>query len=115
MKLIDFGIARTLQAQRQSTTIIMTVGYAPPEQLHGMPEPRSDLYGLGATLHRILTHHDAVNNKPTMFSFPPVRSLRSDVSSEFEQIIMTALSPDLEHRWGSSQAMEKAITSLPQI
>ena len=34
------GIARTFQTQRQST-IIMTIGYAPPEQLHGMPEPPS--------------------------------------------------------------------------
>ncbi|TME12991.1 MAG: serine/threonine protein kinase [Chloroflexi bacterium] len=70
VKLIDFGIARTFQTQRQST-IIMTIGYAPPEQLHGMPEPRSDIYALGATLHRILTHHDAANNKPSIFSFPP--------------------------------------------
>ena len=37
IKLIDFGIARTFQSQRQAT-VIMTLGYAPPEQLHGMPE-----------------------------------------------------------------------------
>src|SRR5205085_10774983 len=90
IKLIDFGIARTFQSQRQST-IIMTIGYAPPEQLHGMPEPRSDLYALGATLHRVLTHHDAANNKPSIFSFPPVRTLRPDVSVAFDQVIMKAL------------------------
>ncbi|MBV9231217.1 MAG: protein kinase [Chloroflexi bacterium] len=114
IKLIDFGIARTFQSQRQST-IIMTIGYAPPEQLHGMPEPRSDLYALGATLHRVLTHHDAANNKPSIFSFPPIRILRPDVSLAFEQVIMRALSPSIEQRWLNAADMERAIINLPPI
>src|SRR3989441_2013490 len=112
IRLIDFGIARTFQSQRQST-IIMTIGYAPPEQLHGMPEPRSDLYALGATLHRMLTHHDAANNKPSIFSFPPMRMLRPDVSVAFEQVIMKALAPNIEQRWPNAGEMEKAIINLP--
>lgn len=114
IKLIDFGIARTFQSQRQST-IIMTIGYAPPEQLHGMPEPRSDIYALGATLHRLLTHHDAANNKPSIFSFPVVRSLRPDVSPAFDQIIMKALAPSLEQRWSSAAEMERAVINLPPV
>src|SRR2546421_1825383 len=114
IRLIDFGIARTFQSQRQST-IIMTIGYAPPEQLHGMPEPRSDLYALGATLYRVLTHHDAANNKPGIFSFPPVRTLRPDVSIAFEQVIMRALAPALEQRWPNAGEMEKTIINLPPI
>jgi serine/threonine protein kinase len=114
IRLIDFGIARTFQSQRQST-IIMTIGYAPPEQLHGMPEPRSDLYALGATLHRVLTHHDAANNKPGIFSFPTVRSLRPDISPAFEQVMMKALAPAIEHRWSSASEMERAIMNLPPL
>src|SRR5579885_3374668 len=112
IKLIDFGIARTFQSQRQST-IIMTIGYAPPEQLHGMPEPRSDIYALGATIHRLLTQHDAANNKPSIFSFPPPRTLRPDITPGFDQIIMKALAPDLDKRWGSATEMERAIMNLP--
>ena len=114
VKLIDFGIARTFQAQHQAT-IIMTIGYAPPEQLLGSPEPRSDLYALGATLHRLLTHHDAANNKPNLYSFPPVRALRPDVSLAFEQIIMKALIPNVEQRWANASEMERAIINLPTI
>src|SRR6266480_1458941 len=114
IKLIDFGIARTFQSQRQAT-IIMTIGYAPPEQLHGMPEPRSDLYALGASLHRVLTRHDASSNKPNLYSFPPVRTLRPDVSMDFERVIMKALSPSLEQRWSSAADMERAIINLPSI
>lgn len=114
IKLIDFGIARTFQSARQST-IIMTIGYAPPEQLHGMPEPRSDIYALGATLHRVLTFHDAANNKPSIFSFPLVRSLRPDISLAFEQVIMKALAPVIEQRWSSAADMERALMSLPPL
>lgn len=114
VKLIDFGIARTFQTQRQST-IIMTVGYAPPEQVYGMPEPRSDLYALGATIHRLLTSHDAANNKPHIFSFPPIRSLRPDISPAFEQVIMKALAGNPEQRWPNSAEMERAIINLPPI
>ena len=114
IKLIDFGIARTFQTQRQST-IIMTLGYAPPEQLHGMAEPRSDIYALGATLHRVLTRHDAANNKPSIFSFPPLRTLRPDISPAFEQVVIKALSPALEQRWPSAAEMERALLTLPPI
>src|SRR5579863_1672233 len=114
IKLIDFGIARTFQSQRQST-IIMTIGYAPPEQMQGMPEPRSDLFALGSTIHRVLTQHDPANNKPTLFSFPPVRMLRPDVSIGFEKIIMKALSPTVEQRWSSAAAMEEALNKLPPV
>src|SRR5713226_5928144 len=112
IKLIDFGIARTFQSQRQST-IIMTIGYAPAEQLSGNAEPRSDLYALGATIHRVLTHHDAANNKPTIFSFPPIRMLRPDISIAFEQVIMKALALLLEQRWTTADEMERAIINLP--
>ena len=114
IKLIDFGIARTFQSQHQAT-IIMTIGYAPPEQLLGSPEPRSDIYALGATLHRLLTHHDAANNKPNLYSFPPVRTLRPDVSPALEQIIMRALVPNVEQRWANAGEMERAIINLPPI
>src|SRR5581483_9943207 len=115
IKLIDFGIARTFQKSQQQVTIIMTLGYAPPEQLHGMPEPRSDIYALGATIHRLLTHHDAANNKPSIFSFPPIRSLRPDVSPAFESVIMKALAPGLEQRWRDAGEMERAIINLPPV
>ena len=92
----------------------MSIGYVPPEQMQGMPEPRSDLYALGATLHRVLTHHDAANNKPELFTFPPVRSLRPDISLGLEQVIMKALAP-LNQRWSDATEMERAIIALPPV
>ncbi|GER88408.1 hypothetical protein KDW_25700 [Dictyobacter vulcani] len=114
IKLIDFGIARTFQSQRQAT-VIMTLGYAPPEQLHGMPEPRSDIYALGATIHRLLTRHDPSNNKPGPFDFPSLRVLRPDISPAFDQIVMKSLAPQLNYRWLNASELERALINLPPV
>jgi serine/threonine protein kinase len=59
IKLIDFGTARDLgrsQKERQAAkTRVYTEGYAPPEQIVGKPEPRSDLFALAGTLYHLAT------------------------------------------------------------
>src|SRR6267154_2919292 len=75
--LVDFGIARLFKAARKCT-MIGTLGFAPPEQYQGLVDPRSDIYSLGATLHYVLTGRDPEKFPP--FSFPPIRSLRANLS-----------------------------------
>jgi serine/threonine protein kinase len=114
IKLIDFGIARSLRAQNEST-VIVTYGFSAPEQMHGQPEPRSDIYSLGATIHRLLTHHDPATNKPNVYDFPSVRALRSDITPGFEYIIMRAIAPRPADRWSTAGEMGRAISALPTI
>ena len=114
VKLIDFGIARSFQGGHQAT-VIMTLGYAPPEQLEGKPTPKSDIYALGATLHRLLTRHDATNNKPSIFDFPTIRSLRPEISPQFDALIGRALQKDPMSRWVSAGEFEQAILRLPPV
>ena len=52
IKIIDFGIAREYQGSRD-TIIMGTAGYAPPEQLTGQTEPRSDIFALGMTMRAL--------------------------------------------------------------
>jgi cytochrome c-type biogenesis protein CcmH/NrfG len=93
----------------------MTLGYAPPEQLEGKPVPKSDIFALGATLHRLLTRHEATNNKPSIFDFPTIRSLRPEISPAFDQIIGRALQKEPNARWTSAGEMEQAIVRLPPV
>ncbi len=59
IKLIDFGTARdlgkTVQERAKKKTVVYTEGYAPPEQVLGKPEARSDLFSLAATLYHLAT------------------------------------------------------------
>jgi serine/threonine protein kinase len=114
VKLIDFGIARSLRAQTDAM-VIVTYGFAAPEQLQNQAEPRSDVFSLGATLHRLLTNHDANNNKPMIFNFPDVRLLRPDVTPAFAGIIAKALAPRPMDRWTTAGEMGRAIRALPPL
>jgi serine/threonine protein kinase len=57
--MIDFGTARdlgrTAKDRQSAKTRVYTEGYAPPEQIVGKPEPRSDLFALAGTLYHLMT------------------------------------------------------------
>lgn len=59
IKMIDFGTARdlgrTAQERMAGKTRVYTEGYAPPEQIVGKPEARSDLFALAATLYHLVS------------------------------------------------------------
>ncbi|HTU91370.1 MAG TPA: protein kinase [Gemmataceae bacterium] len=59
IKMIDFGTARdlgrTVKEKMAAKTRVYTEGYAPPEQIVGKPEPRSDLFALAGTMYHLAT------------------------------------------------------------
>lgn len=59
IRMIDFGTARDMgrahQTKPAAMTRVYTEGYAPPEQIIGKPEPRSDLFALAGTLYHLAT------------------------------------------------------------
>ena len=101
--LIDFGIARIFSPQGKAT-LIGTPGFAPPEQYSGQVDERSDLYGLAATLHYILTGRDPEKYPP--FSCPPVLSEKPDASPFLAQAIDQALAYKAEERPKSAEAFK---------
>src|SRR5579885_1098085 len=71
--LIDFGIARHFKpGQAKDTAALGSTGYAAPEQ-YGKAQTtvQTDLYGLGATLHQMLTGDDPSDSP---FHFAPLRT-----------------------------------------
>jgi eukaryotic-like serine/threonine-protein kinase len=56
IKLLDFGLARSLTASRATSTLSGTPHYVAPERIRGEPAtPSSDVYGLGILLYEMLT------------------------------------------------------------
>ena len=104
--LIDFGIAREINP-KGSVTAIGTMEYAPMEQYQGKAEPRSDIYGLGATMHHLLTARP-----PIPFKFPRVRTIRASLSSEIEEIVNKALAPKAAGRYQTAKEMQGELLSL---
>lgn len=57
VKLIDFGIARSIkEGKRQDTEILGTAGYAAPEQFgYRQTDARADVYAVGVLMNKLLT------------------------------------------------------------
>ncbi|MBV9229190.1 MAG: protein kinase [Chloroflexi bacterium] len=113
--LIDFGIARFFkEGQVQDTVLLGSPGYAPPEQ-HGIAQtnPRSDIYGLGATLHYCLTGRDPYYAQPN-FSFPPIRQFNAQVPLELDQLIMRMLAHDERARPANVLEVQQALITISQ-
>lgn len=105
--LIDFGIA---QATDPADGWIGTPGYAPAEQQMGQPEPRSDLYGLAATMHELLS-----GVRPRDFDHASLAELKVDAPKGLQEILDHALEPWPEERIGSAQEMKDRLMSLPGL
>ena len=107
IKLIDFGIARFFDPQKEKDTLaIGTSGYMAPEAFHGQTDPRSDLYSLGVTLHRLLTGLDPALNP---WNLPDVREVAPHVSEEMAQIIAHATELSPEDRFQSAAEFKRAL------
>ncbi len=106
--LIDFGIARTVnQGSHTQKTAIGTLGYISEEQCQGEPEPRSDIYSLGATMHHLLT-----GDKPLPFKFKPIKNIISGISPELEHVVMKALNNKIDMRYKNAKAMLEALEKV---
>ncbi|GLZ78139.1 hypothetical protein Afil01_29460 [Actinorhabdospora filicis] len=65
-RVIDFGIARALDAAHLSTTVIGTPGYMAPEQVTGAPAgTAADVFSLGCLLVFAATGHGPYGEGPT--------------------------------------------------
>ena len=114
LKITDFGIARSLTDTVTRLTKASTSGtpcYMSPQQMMGKrPDPKDDLYALGATLYELLT------GKPPFYTgdlgmqvlhaeVVPVRERREELGIEggevpevWEEVLSRCLSKDPEQR-----------------
>lgn len=96
IKIIDFGIAREYKEQNtMDTTVLGTMGYAPPEQYSGQTDARSDIFALGMTMHHLLTGVDPRGGD----AYASVRMYNSQLSEGIERIIDKCVEPVAENRY----------------
>ena len=111
IRLVDFGIAKIFQ-EGQKGTMIGTEGYSAPEQYRGEANPASDVYGVGATLHHILTRRDPRLEPPFTFAERAIRDINQSVPAELEAVIMKALEFNPDDRYPDAQAMKEALEKM---
>ncbi|MBX3166413.1 MAG: serine/threonine protein kinase [Candidatus Eremiobacteraeota bacterium] len=100
--LVDFGLARE-GGSATTKTLVGTLGYAPLEQVKGHPEPRSDLYALGATMYHML-----VGEQPAPFDIPPIATVRNDIHPALAEVVDRACQDNVNRRYANARKMEFA-------
>ena len=122
--LVDFGLVKLWDPDDPHTrTAIRAMGtpeYAPPEQYDaqiGHTDPRSDIYGLGATLYHALSGHappTATQRVVNPDALVPLAQLNPNVSRELEQAVMRALALQPSRRYGGAEEMRTALRAAGQ-
>jgi len=108
LKLIDFGAAFvTSYGQKGEQMMIGTPGYSAPEQWQsGNAGKTSDVYGLGAVLHEMLT---GIGPGQFFKERRPVREYDRSISRELEKVITTCLRKRQTERYQSMEQLKKAL------
>ena len=111
----DFGLVKNTAGGDQTLSrtgdLIGTPRYMAPEQLRGLSDARSDIYGLGLTLYELATGKRAWDDlsgtelitRRTSLELPPIRSANSEIPESLCTIIMKccAFKPDDRYQTAS--------------
>ncbi|TVQ57003.1 MAG: serine/threonine protein kinase [Spirulina sp. DLM2.Bin59] len=123
VKLLDFGIAKLVEANRDQTHSFMgTLAYCSPEQMEGKElDSRSDIYSLGVTLYEMLSRDMPLLPENNSFGgwykahhdFQPL-PLRPELNipSELSQLVMRCLAKNPDHRPQSARDILQLIEPM---
>ena len=120
VKLMDFGIAKVLDATRMTETlsVLGTVEYMSPEQSQGRHvDPRSDLYSLGVVLYQCLTARLPISGTTPTEVIMKLRTHQVEAPSAWvpelpkslDALVMHMLERDASKRVGSAAELLREI------
>jgi serine/threonine protein kinase len=121
IKLTDFGVARIQdsgEATRTKGTMVGTLKYMSPEQVHGLPiDARSDLFSAGIVLYQLLTgtrpfdgtgDYDIIQ-KIVGQAPPTPTGINPQLPAAIDEVITRALAKSREDRYASAQDFSAAL------
>lgn len=118
IKLVDFGLVKTMAPDDMTVTVIQGRGtalYTPLEQYGGdtgHTDPRSDLFSLGATLYHLLTGHPPAEAKERFLrpdALIPLRQQCPEVPPHVEACVLWALALHPDDRPPGADQMREAL------
>jgi serine/threonine protein kinase len=118
IKILDFGIARFAAASAQSSKVMGTLAYMPPERFDEQPgDARSDLYSLGCVIHELLTGQVpfqasgpiAMMNAHLRATPTRPRERRRGIPVELDELVLALLEKAPRDRPSSADAVHRCL------
>jgi hypothetical protein len=127
MILSDFGLARTAQSERVTTTgqALGTPLYMSPEQMLGRAseiDGRADVYGLGAAMYEVFVGRPLFRFEDTAEALRMIlreqpekpRAVRPDLPEALENILLKCLEKRKEDRYQDAAALRDDLLNLAE-
>jgi eukaryotic-like serine/threonine-protein kinase len=136
-KILDFGLAKftrpeldnsgdapTQQIATDAGTVMGTVGYMAPEQVHGKPtDARSDIFSFGAILYEMLSGKRAFHGESSVDTMsailkqdpPDLSETNRSVSPALERIVRHCLEKSPPERFQSARDVVFSLQELTDI
>jgi tetratricopeptide (TPR) repeat protein/predicted Ser/Thr protein kinase len=116
MRLLDFGVAKHLDAGEQTRTGLrwITPAYSSPEQIRGENSGvQTDVYSLGVILYELLTGRlpfqsstsSAGELERLILESEPAKPISRSEWADLDLLCLTAMHKDLTHRYRSVEAL----------
>ncbi|MBI3550517.1 MAG: protein kinase [Elusimicrobia bacterium] len=135
IKLLDFGIARSLRDGKSSTltdgtrpplpaehfartgTVVGTPQYMAPEMEQGIVCRESDIYSLGVCLYEMLTgcpvfQYDVTAMQKVEMAFEPASKRAADLPAGVDELIVRALQPSPQLRLKTAREFVQKLDAL---
>lgn len=123
VKICDFGIAKAANRSQKTQAGVLKgkFGYMSPEQVRGLPlDGRSDIFTVGTLFYEMVTLERLFVGESDFSTLEKVRNAdvvppstyNRDVPEELEEIILRALSKEVEDRFQSTAEFGEAVQAL---
>jgi serine/threonine-protein kinase len=123
VKIIDFGVAKSVAGQFQTSSGLVKgkIGYMALEALAARPvDKRSDLFSIGVVAWEMLTGRRLFAGSNELEVIEQIRlgartkpsEINPQVTAEVDEIVMHALSRKPKDRWPSAAVMKRALDTV---
>jgi serine/threonine protein kinase len=124
VKIMDFGIAKSLHSESNLTQTGITLGtsaYLAPEQIRGEAlDGRTDIFALGVLAYEFLTqrrpfrgeHLSTVLYKILNEAPEPITTIAPEVPASLAAVVLRAMEKNIESRYQSMEALRQDLQSV---